>query len=157
MRLPFRLALFTLAATLTYGQPAMAQSSASGLAQLLLCGRYSFSFSGVISESFPSPLNYLSGVGQFTSNCRGQITGVETENFDGTVCKYTVTGTYQLGSDGTGVDDLTATPIEGPCSSPVNFAQSIAVANGGRIVKVISGTPQKPSNQVTTIQEWVKQ
>ena len=157
MRLSLRLAILTLAATFIGSQPAFAQTGSSGLAQLLLCGRYSFSFSGVISASFPSPLNYLSGVGQFTSDCRGKITGVETENFDGTVCKFTVAGTYKLNPDGTGVDDLTATPIEGPCNAPVSFAQSIAVANGGRIVKVISGTPQKPSNQVTTIQEWVKQ
>jgi hypothetical protein len=145
------------AATVTWSQPAFAQAANGGVSQLKLCGRYSFSFSGFVSDSFPSPVGYVSGVGQFTSNCRGGITGVETENLNGVICKYTVAGTYNMNSDGTGVDALTATPIGGPCDSAVSFAQSIAVAAGGSIVKVISGTTQRGTNQVTIQQEWVRQ
>ncbi len=153
----FRLAILALAAMLSYGQPAIAQQGTSGFSQLRLCGRYSFSFSGFVSSSFPSLEGYVSGVGQFTSDCRGGLTGIETENLNGAICKYTVAGTYQINSDGTGEDALTATPIGGPCSSPVSFAQSIAVADGGRIVKVISGTTRTGTNQITINQEWVRQ
>ncbi len=146
-----------VAASLLSGHPAIAQPISAGLSNFRLCGRYSFSFSGFVSNSFPSAVGYVSGVGQFRSNCRGGLTGLETENLNGEICKYTVTGTYQINADGTGVDALTATPIEGPCSSAVSFAQSIAVANGGNIVKVISGTTQRGTNQVTIQQEWIRQ
>jgi hypothetical protein len=155
MRLMIGVTMFALAATLFAVQPAFAQASSGGLAQWRLFGRYSFSFSGFVID--PLPVTYVSGVGQFTSDGRGGITGVETENLNGVICKYTVTGTYSVYSDGTGVDALTATPVGGPCSSPVSFAQSIAVAAGGSIVKVISGTPQRGTNQVTIQQEWVRQ
>jgi hypothetical protein len=102
-------------------------------------------------------VGYVSGVGQFTSNCHGGLIGIETENLNGSICKYTVAGTYTINSDGTGEDALAATPIAGPCTSPVSFAQSIAVADGGSIVKVISGTTERGTNQVTINQEWVKQ
>jgi hypothetical protein len=153
MRIVTGVTTLALAATLMWGRPAFAQAAAGGLPQLRLCGRYSFSFSGFVSD----PVGYVSGVGQFTSNCRGGITGVETENLNGVICKYTVAGTYNLNSDGTGVDALTATPIDGPCGSEVSFAQSIAVAAGGSIVKVISGTTERSTNQVTIQQEWVRQ
>ena len=157
IRLVIGVTILALAATLISGQPAGAQPGSGGLAQFWLCGRYSFSFSGFVSDSFPSPVGYVSGVGQFTSDCRGGLTGSETENLNGTICSYTVAGTYKINSDGTGVDALTATPSGGPCNSPVSFAQSIAVADGGRIVKVISGTTQRGTNQVTIQQEWVRQ
>jgi hypothetical protein len=153
----FRLTILALAATLSYGQPVIAQQGVGGLSQHRLCGRYSFSFSGFVSNSFPSLEGYVSGVGQFTSDCRGGLTGIETENLNGAICKYTVDGTYEINRDGTGEDALTATPIGGPCSSPVSFAQSIAVADKGRIVKVISGTTERGTNQVTINQEWVRQ
>jgi len=151
----FPLVVLALAATLSFGQPAMAQSNPGY--SVRLCGRYSFSFSGFVSNNFPSLDGYVSGVGQFKSNCLGGLTGIETENLNGVICKYTVAGTYQIYSDGTGVDALTATPIGGPCTSPVSFAQSIAVADGGRIVKVISGTTERGTNQITINQEWVRQ
>jgi hypothetical protein len=153
MRLAIGATILTLAATLFAVQPAFAQTASGGLSNLKLCGRYSFSFSGFVSD----PVGYVSGVGQFTSNCRGGITGVETENLNGVICKYTVTGTYQINSDGTGVDALSATPMGPPCETVVSFAQSIAVAAGGSIVKVISGTPERNTNQVTIQQEWVRQ
>lgn len=157
MRVVIGLTTLALAATIAWSHPAFAQAASGGLSQLRLCGRYSFSFSGFVSDSFPSPVGYVSGVGQFTSNCHGGITGVETENLNGEICKYTVAGTYTINPDGTGEDALTATPIGGPCDSAVSFAQSIAVANSGAIVKVISGTTQRGTNQVTIQQEWVRQ
>jgi hypothetical protein len=157
MRLLTGSSTLALAVTLLLGQPAIAQPTSGGLSNFRLCGRYSFSFSGFVSDSFPSPVGYVSGVGQFTSNCRGGLTGLETENLNGEICKYTVQGTYQINADGTGVDALTATPIEGPCTSAVSFVQSIAVADAGKIVKVISGTTQRGTNQVTIQQEWVRQ
>jgi len=157
MRSVIAITILTLLGTLIWRPAAFAQPTSGGLNQLRLCGRYSFSFSGFVSDSFPSPVGYVSGVGQFTSDCRGGITGVETENLNGVICKYTVVGTYKINSDGTGEDALTATPVGGPCNSPVSFAQSIAVANNGAIVKVISGTTQRGTNQVTIQQEWVRQ
>lgn len=157
MRSLIQIATLTLVAALMLGQSALAQTASGGLNNLRLFGRYSFSFSGFVSDSFPSPVGYVSGVGQFTSNGRGGITGVETENLNGVICKYTVVGTYNINSDGTGTDALTATPAGGPCNAPVSFAQSIAVASGGAVVKVISGTTQRGTNQVTIQQEWVRQ
>ncbi len=157
MRSLIQIATLTLVAALMLGQSALAQAASGGLNQFRLCGRYSFSFSGFVSDSFPSPVGYVSGVGQFTSDCRGGITGVETENLNGVICKYTVVGTYNINSDGTGTDALTAAPAGGPCNAPVSFAQSIAVASGGAVVKVISGTTQRGTNQVTIQQEWVRQ
>jgi hypothetical protein len=157
MRLVIGVTILALAAALIQSQPALAQDGNGVLYQLQLCGRYSFSFSGFVSDSFPSPVGYVSGVGQFTSNCRGRLTGVETENLNGTICKYTVAGTYKINPDGTGEDALRATPNGGPCNSPVRFVQSIAVADSGRIVKVISGTTERGTNQVTIQQEWVRQ
>jgi hypothetical protein len=124
MRLVICVTTLALAATLIGGQPAFVQAGSGGPSPLRrLCGRYSFSFSGFVSDSFPSPVGYVSGVGQFTSDCRGGLTGVETENLDGIICKYTVAGTYQLSPDGTGEDALTATPIDGPCNTPVSFVE----------------------------------
>src|SRR5271167_4125063 len=69
-----------------------------------LCGRYSLNFAGVTE---PSPVGYIAGSGELTSDCQGNLTGVETTNTDGVVCQNTLTGTYTINANGTGTDSLT--------------------------------------------------
>lgn len=115
-----------------------------------ICGRYSVSFSGVLVNS----QGYFAGVGQYTSNCFGSLSGVETENFNGKVCQYTATGTYKLRSDGTGTVSVTIVPVEpaGDCQTATH-TEALAVGSKGQIVKAVS----TGSTSVTINEEWVRQ
>ncbi len=114
-----------------------------------ICGRYSVSFSGVLVNS----QGYFAGVGQYTSNCFGSLSGVETENFNGKVCQYTATG-YKLRSDGTGTVSVTIVPVEpaGDCQTATH-TEALAVGSKGQIVKAVS----TGSTSVTINEEWVRQ
>ena len=129
----------------------LAQPRANGASdQFSICGRYSVSFSGILVNS----QGYFSGVGQYTSNCFGSLSGVETENFNGKVCQYTATGTYKLGSDGTGTVSITIVPVASADDcEPGSHTEAIAVGSKGQIVKAIG----IGSTAVTITEEWVRQ
>jgi hypothetical protein len=116
-----------------------------------LCGHYSLNFAGVTE---PSPVGYIAGSGELTSDCQGNLNGVETTNTDGTVCQNTLSGTYTINSNGTGTDSLTLTPLDPSVDCPtVTFTEAIALGNGGQVVKAINSTKAL----VTTYEEWIHQ
>ena len=138
--------LIVAGSTTTLAQPGVSQASNP----FGICGRYSVSFSGVLVNG----QGYFSGVGQYTSNCFGSLSGVETENFNGNVCQYTATGTYQLGSDGTGTVSITIVPVASADDcAPGSHTEAIAVGSKGQIVKAIG----IGSSAVTITEEWVRQ
>ena len=53
------------------------------------------------------------GVGLLISDGSGGVTGSFTENKDGVVCQYTLTGSYTVNSNGTGTIDVNASLING--------------------------------------------
>jgi hypothetical protein len=139
-------ALIVAGSTTTLAQPGVNEASNP----FGICGRYSVSFSGVLVSS----QGYFSGVGQYTSNCFGSLSGVETENFNGKVCQYTATGTYNLRSDGTGTVSITIVPVASADDcEPGSHTEAIAVGSKGQIVKAIG----IGSTAVTINEEWVRQ
>lgn len=129
----------------------LAQPTANGTSNLSgICGRYSISFSGVLVNG----QGYFAGVGEYTTDGYGNLSGVETENFNGKVCQYTATGTYELRRDGTGTVSVTIDPVApaGDCEKATH-TEAIAVGNKGQIVKAIG----IGSTAVTINEEWVRQ
>jgi hypothetical protein len=115
-----------------------------------ICGRYSVSFSGILVNG----QGYFAGVGEYNTDCYGNLSGVETENFNGKVCQYTATGTYKLRRNGTGTVSVTIVPVApaGDCENATH-TEAIAVGSKGRIVKAIG----IGSTAVTINEEWVRQ
>ena len=136
----------TLLAGCGGGSEAQAQSGDNRL-----CGRYGLSFSGVLP---PNPVQHIAGSGQITSDCQGNLTGVETTDVEGVVCQNTLAGTYVLGADGTGTTAITLTADQPSASCPnTSFTEAIVVTAEGSIVKAINSGP----NVITTQEEWVRQ
>jgi hypothetical protein len=129
----------------------LAQPTANGTSSPIgICGRYSVSFSGILVNG----QGYFAGVGEYTTDCYGNLSGVETENFNGKVCQYTATGTYKLRRNGTGTVSVTIVPVTpADACETATHTEAIAVGSKGRIVKAIG----IGSTAVTINEEWVRQ
>jgi hypothetical protein len=124
--------------------------AAKNKANLILCGRYSLSFSADVL-----PVGHIAGTGAITSDCQGNlIKGVETINDDGQICEGKLAGTYSLNQNGTGTVKFSLIPYEISVLCPVvNFSEAIAVGQNGQIVKAIN----TDNDEVTIQEEWVHQ
>lgn len=126
------------------GSNATAQT---GFSNSSLKGNYGLSFSASVL-----PTGHIAGTGVFMADGKGNITGVETVNVDGSVCSATLTGTYTINSDGTGTDTLEFTPTTEGCAA-ATFQQSLVLVDSGNVVKVSTDS----STEVTIFEEWRKQ
>lgn len=117
---------------------------------LILCGRYSLSFSAAVV-----PIGQIGGVGAVTSDCKGNLSGVETiTDLAGDVCPGTIDGTYSMNFDGTGTANLSFIPTDVSRACPiVDFTETLAVAQKGSVVKAVNTS----GAEVTTQEEWLRQ
>lgn len=64
-------------------------------------------------------------MGLLSSDGNGNVTGNVTDNKDGKVCQFTITGTYTVNPDGTGTMALTVTAITPNCTSSSSNEASV--------------------------------
>ena len=75
-------------------------------------GSYALKFTGKTRSGNPD-----SGTGVITANGAGKVTGGKlTENKNGTVCQFGLSGTYTVNPNGTGTLNLTGSPSTISCS-----------------------------------------
>jgi len=117
---------------------------------LILCGRYSLSFSADVL-----PVGHISGSGVITSDCEGNlIKGEETISTDGQICVGKLAGNYSMNQNGTGTVNFSLVPYDITVLCPiVVFTESISVGQNGQIVKAIN----TDGDEVTIQEEWVHQ
>ncbi len=82
------------------------------------------------------------GVGLVSSDGVSKVTGTLTENKNGTVCSYTLSGTFTVNPDGTGTISFTETPISAGCTSVLTGVASVLfnMGNGAFAVGTTGGT-----------------
>jgi len=111
-------------------------------------GTYRVTFSGILLATG----RIESGIGIFTADGAGHLTGTEVFNAGGTVCRdVAITGTYSVGANGIGA--LSA-DFSGPtpgCSG--HFNSALLVLDGGDVVHASSTDP----DFVTIAEEWRRQ
>jgi hypothetical protein len=102
---------------------------AAGFTNASISGGYAFGVSGTNGTSVTA------GSGVVTADGNGGITsGEETLNVGGISCHATLTGTYSINANGTGIATVTATPdsasVAKGCIGGTGDL-SLAIANGG--------------------------
>jgi hypothetical protein len=102
---------------------------AAGFTNASISGGYAFGISGTAVNSPEA------GSGVVTADGNGNITsGEETVNIGGISCHATLTGTYSVNANGTGIATVTATPdaasVAKGCIGGTGDL-SLAIANGG--------------------------
>jgi len=105
--------------------------SYSGSPLSLISGSYASTFSGysIVSDS----LQPFAGTGLFISDGKGNLSGHEAVNFDGTACNYQINGTYTLAADGTGADAINF--VNGGAGCPNgSYTQSLVVVDAGNMI-----------------------
>ncbi len=111
--------------------------NASGFSDASLSGGFSFADSG---ETLGSPSISFNEVGVLTFDGVGRFTGNSTMNNGGRICTATVTGTYQINSDGSGSAMVTQTPdaasAAGGCTA-VFFPAALGLSGGATQVQFI--------------------
>ena len=104
-----------------------------------------------VVQAVPS-LQPLSGIGVFTADGQGNVTGVATYN-DGTlVCEdVAVSGTYTVNPNGTGTVSHNIESTTAGCSRSTQ--DSLAISNDGELIRLAGTSP----GAVTFFFEWRKQ
>ncbi len=100
-------------------------------------GSYSLRFSGKTGGGHPD-----AGVGLLSSDGVSKVTGTLTENKNGGVCSFTLSGSYTVNPDGTGTISVTEKPISGGCTSAAASVASVLfnMGKGAIAVSTTSGT-----------------
>ncbi len=110
-----------------------------------LNGTYGYTFSGFFFDSFGN-LNFFSSSGHFTADGQGNLTGIETDSFSGTIVRgATFTGTYTVNPDCSGSYTTNSSAVGGPFT--YDFVLTDA-GNGLQVVEAddstnITGTARK--------------
>jgi hypothetical protein len=99
-------------------------------------GSYSLRFQGTSANGSPA-----AGVGIVVSDGAGSVSGSLTDNSNGTVCRFTLSGSYTENPDSTGYVDAKATPVSGPCleSAPVQTTIRFNLGSGQAWVNTSAG------------------
>jgi hypothetical protein len=79
------------------------------------------------------------GTGILVSDGVSRVSGALTENIGGTVCQFTLSGTYTMNSDGTGSIQVTSTPITTGCLLKVSPQASVFFNMGTGAVFINTG------------------
>jgi len=81
------------------------------------------------------------GVGIVVSNGAGSVSGSLTGNSNGTVCGFTLSGSYTQNPDGTGYVTAKAAPASGPCleSAPVPTSMRFNLGSGQASMQTPAG------------------
>jgi hypothetical protein len=100
-------------------------------------GNYSLKFSGKTGSGNPD-----AGVRLLSSDGVSKVTGTMTENKNGSVCNFTLSGSYTVNPDGTGTITATKTPITAGCTSGAADVASVLfnMGNGALAVSTGGGT-----------------
>ena len=127
----------TRTATATATSTATPTATPTGFSLASFKGNYALGFSGKTDSGRPR-----AGIGLVTSDGAGMATGNLTENRDGTVCQFSLTGIYTVKPDGTGAISLTGTPITEGCPANHTVAASVLFKMGrGAVAATIDGQP----------------
>ncbi len=99
-------------------------------------GTYSLRFAGKTRSGNPE-----AGVGILTSDGVSKVTGSLTQNKDGVVCQFTLSGSYTVNPDGTGTITVTDTPSGGGCTASGGSVASVLfnMGSGAAFVNVSGG------------------
>jgi hypothetical protein len=77
-------------------------------------------------------------VGLLNSDGVSKVTGTLTENKNGGVCSFTLSGTFTVNPDGTGTISVTETPTSAGCSSAGASVASVLFNMGNGALAVSS-------------------
>lgn len=80
-------------------------------------------------------------VGLLSSDGKGNVTGNTTENKDGTVCQFSLNGTYTVNPNGTGTITLAVTPLTPGCTANPSKVASVLfqMGNGAAFISINGG------------------
>lgn len=76
-------------------------ASAQSCDNTSLTGSFVFKMTGYTYDSYGN-IYYITSVGKLTADGAGNLTGIDTFNYDGYISRRTVTGTYSLNEDCSG-------------------------------------------------------
>jgi hypothetical protein len=108
-------------------------SAATTFSKSSIKGSYALSFSVAVGGG--DAIDFTGGSGVIVADGNGNLSGTESfSDTNGKVCSgLTLSGTYTVNSDGTGVAQITYSSSDPECSG--SFTQTLAIAKGGALVK----------------------
>ncbi len=130
------------------GSPGSAQTTFS---KSSIKGSYAMSFAVAVGGG--SAIDYTGGTGVIVADGNGNLSGTESfSDTNGQVCSgLTLSGTYTVNPDGTGVASINYSSSDPQCSG--SFTQTLAIAKGGALVK----TTNISSNVAQLSGDWTRQ
>ena len=132
------------------GSPGSA-AAATTFSKSSIKGSYALSFAVAVGGG--AAIDYTGGTGVMVSDGKGNLSGTESySDTNGLVCTgLTLSGTYTVNPDGTGLANITYSSSDAECSG--SFAQTLAIANGGSLVK----TTNIATNVEQLSGDWTRQ
>jgi hypothetical protein len=94
-------------------------------------GSYALSFAGKTGGGNPD-----AGVGVLASDGVKNVTGLVTENKNGIVCHFTLTGSYTVNANGTGNITIIVAPAGASCPGSTKEAASVLFDAGNGVAFV---------------------
>lgn len=130
------------------GSPSSAETSFSNAS---IKGSYALSFAVAVGGG--SAVDFTGGTGIIVADGNGNLSGSESfSDTNGQVCSgLTLSGTYTINSNGSGIANLTYTSSDPACTG--SFTQTLAVAEGGKLVK----TTNVNTNVAQLSGDWLRQ
>jgi hypothetical protein len=126
------------------GAGGAAAAGQSGFSKASLNGSYAGIFSGTIPHK--SGTETILGTGVFIADGKGHLSGKETYTLGTQTCEATLSGTYTVGSDGRGTDNVTFTATTAGCAGGT-YTQSLVIAGGGSLVLLANTNGQQIQEQ----------
>jgi hypothetical protein len=129
-------ATMTPSVTPTQSPTPTPSATPTGFGPMSFEGTYSLRFAGRTGAGNPDD-----AVGLLGSDGAGTITGLLTENKNGSVCQFVLGGTYTVNPDGTGIITVKETPAGGSCTAnTVSEASVLFNMNNGLAIVNLTGT-----------------
>ena len=122
-------------------------SSAPPYSNYSLVGTYHVSFSGLSVTTG----RLEAGLGIYTFDGTGNMTGSEVFNARGVLCNVTLAGTYSIGQNGAGILNVTYTGSTPACTG--SYTSSLLFFDDVNVIRAVSNSP----DFITVTEEWRKQ
>jgi len=145
------LAALVLAAALVATACGSRSSAQPAFSTASIKGSYALSFAVALGGA--ASVAFAGGTGVVVADGSGNLSGSESFSItNGTVCSgLTLSGTYTVNPDGTGVANISYTSSNPKCTG--SLTQNLAIAQGGQLVK----TANVNTNVAQISGDWVRQ